>query len=74
MCWMSNANCHLPFDKCAVGAADLHPLKDLRVESRNEALSSGGRGRGQGDQVGQVSRQLLSGTDFMSPSLLSPHI
>ena len=65
---------HLPststrIKSCAAVAAHLqHPLKESRMESRNEALCVLGK------LAGQVLKQIFVGADFMSPILISPHI
>ena len=70
-CLVSSTNWLLQSIKscaAAAAAADFpHPLKGaVGVESRNEALWE--------KLAEQVFRQIVSGTDFVSPVLKSPHI
>ena len=53
----------------ATAADPQHPWKELRVENASEAgtLCLGKR-------AGQGFREMLSGADLMSPTLVSPHI
>ena len=69
----STTNRHLPgtsmrIKSCAATAADLqHPLKEFRVEGRNEAFCAPRK------LAGQVFTQIFSAADFLSSILLSPH-
>ena len=62
---LSTANWHLPFTSariksCAAAADDLqHPLKDFRVESRNEASVLGGKIGRTGLQIVRYSQELI---------------
>ena len=63
----------LSMGACHTAAADLqHPVKEFRVESRNEAFCAGGCGGGWQDRSSDSS--IFSGADFLSLTLESPHI